>query len=156
MTSATFDAQLQRVTDPDGVLVLLVLSHPSIATVYVVNDTRDWLISGQTYIGLPFRFKLPQANQGEAPRAQLEVDNVGRGIAAELEQLPAGAALQATLSIVSRTAPTTVEYSFKAPLSAVSCTVPLLTATLGNDDALRSPAVKMRYDPATSPGLFAG
>lgn len=156
MPSAAFIEQLQRTRDPDGWLLLLKLEHPSISTVFVVNDTRDWTISGQTWVGLPFRFQLPQQTQGEAPRAQIALDNVGLGLAAALEQLTPGAALQATLALVSRKAPTTVEYSFTAPLSSVSVTVPSITATVGNDDAMRAPAVKLRYDPTTSPGLFAG
>lgn len=155
MSAATRE-QLHRVTDPDGVLVLLVLEHPSIATAYVVNDTRDWTIGGQPYIGLPFRFKLPDATAGQAPRAQLEIDNVGRALMADLEQLPPGGALMATISVVSRNTPTVVDFMFQAPLSGVSASVATVTATVGNDDALRAPAVKVRFDPTTSPGLFAG
>lgn len=148
--------QLQRVTDSAGLLVLLVLEHPSISTAYVVNDTRDWTISGQTYVGLPFRFKLPDETAGQAPRAQVEIDNVGRALTAELELLPPGGALMATFKVVSRATPTVVDFQFAAPLSGVSASVQSVTATVGNDDALRAPAVKVRYDPSTSPGLFAG
>lgn len=154
--SAATREQLHRVTDTDGVLVLLKLEHPSIATAYVVNDTRDWVIGGTTYVGLPFRFKLPDANPGEAPRAQIEIDNVGRALMAELEALPPTGALLATFSVVSRAQPTVVDYSFQAPLSGISANVQVLTAVVGNDDALRAPAVKVRFDPSTSPGLFAG
>lgn len=156
MVSTATRAQLQRVTDPAGMLALLVLEHPSMDTARVVNDTRDWDIGGHTYIGLGFRFKLPNATAGEAPRAQLEIDNVGRALTTELENLPPGAALQATVSLVSRSTPTVVDFSFSAPLSGVSATVQAITATVGNDDALRAPAVKVRYDPQTSPGLFPG
>lgn len=156
MVSTATRTQLQRVTDPDGMLCLLVLEHPSIDTVFVVNDTRDWAIGANTYIGLGFRFKLPASSAGEAPRAQLELDNVGRTLTVELERLPPGAALQATISLVSRATPTVVDFQFSAPLSGVSVSVQTLTATVGNDDALRAPAVKVRYDVKTNPGLFPG
>lgn len=154
--SNTTREQLQRVTDPAGLLLLLVLEHPSIETAYVVNDTRDWVIGGTTYVGLPFRFKLPDATSGEAPRAQIEIDNIGRGLTDELEKLPPYGALLASFKIVSRATPTVVDFAFKAPMSAVSVTMGTLTASVGNDDALRAPAVKVRYDPTNSPGLFAG
>lgn len=154
--SAATRQQLHRVTDNDGLLVLLTLAHPSIATAYVVNDTRDWVIGGQTYVGLPFRFKLPDSQSGEAPRAQIEIDNVGRELTAELEQLPPTGALMATFKVVSRATPTVVDYQFAAPLSGVSARVEAITATVGNDDALRAPAVKVRYDPKTTPALFPG
>lgn len=156
MVTATMREQLQRVADPAGALVLLTLSHPSLDTAYLVNDTRDWTVGSTTYVGLPFGFKLPQSKAGEAPRAQIEIDNVGRELTAELEKLPPGAALLATFAVVSRNDPTVVQYSFSAPLSGVVATVQVITAAVGNDDALRAPAVKMRYDPTNSPGIFAG
>lgn len=156
MVTAATRQQVQRVSDPDGMLVLLVLEHPSMATAHVVNDTRDWIIDGTPYIGLPFRFKLPNSVQGEAPRAQLEIDNVGRELIQDLERLPPGGALQCTVYVVSRASPNVVDYMFTAPLSGVSATVASVTGYVGNDDALRAPAVKMRFDPTTAPGLFAG
>ena len=156
MVSVATLEQLQRVVDPSGQLVLMLMSHPSIDTVRVVNDTRDWVIGADTWVGLPFRFKLPQDRQGQAPRATLEVDNVGRALSTELEKLPPGSALQATMRLVSRAQPTVVDYEFTAPLSGVKVSTGNVTATLGNDDALRAPAVKMRYDPKLTPGLFDG
>lgn len=154
--STTTQAQLQRVADPHGMLTLLLLQHPSIDTVRVVNDTRNWPIGADTWIGLPFRFKLPQDVAGQGGRALLEVDNVGRALSTELEKLPPGAALQATVRLVSRATPTVTDYEFTAPLSSVATTVATVTAQLGNDDAERGPAVKVRHDPTLSPGLFAG
>jgi hypothetical protein len=154
VTTAT-KARLQRVNDPEGMLVLLMLAHPSIATVRVVNDTRDWVIGADTWVGLPFRFKLPSDTQGQAPRAALEIDNVGRDLSLELEKLPPGAALQATIKLVSRASPTVTDYEFTAPLSGVQVRTETVTAVVGNDDALRAPLVKARYDPSTTPGLFS-
>lgn len=154
--STTTREQLHRVTDSAGLLLLLVLEHPAIETAYLVNDTRDWGIGTTTYVGLPFRFKLPDAVAGQAPRATIEIDNVGNALTAELEKLPLGGALMGTFSVVSRNTPLVTEWMFQAPLSGVSATVRAVTATVGHDDALRAPAVKLRYDPTTSPGLFAG
>lgn len=156
MVTAATREQLQRVDDPAGLLVLVKLEHPAIETAYVVNDTRDWVISGQTWVGLPFRFKLPRSVAGEPQRGQIEIDNVQGLLSAELEKLPPGGALQATFTIVSRATPTVAELSFSVPFSGVSATTAVVTATVGNDDAMRAPAVKLRYDPMNSPGLFAG
>lgn len=156
MVTAATREQLHRVNDKHGQLVLLLLSHPSIDTVRVVNDTRDWVISSETWIGLPFRFKLPHAASGQAGRATLEMDNVGRELVVELEKLPPNATLLATMRLVSRARPTDVDYEFTAPLSGVLATTATLTATVGNDDAFRASAVKVRFDPATAPGIFAG
>lgn len=156
MVTATTREQLQRVTDTKGVLVLVTIAHASIQTARVVNDTRDWDIGGQTFVGLPFRFRLPQDAPGEAPRAQLEIDNVGRELTTELEKLPPGAALQCTIQLVSRATPTVVDFEFVSQLTNISASASIVTATVGNDDALRAPVVKWRYDPSTTPGLFEG
>lgn len=156
MVTPAVREQLQRVNDSAGLLVLLVLEHPAIETAYVVSDTRSWEISGQTYVGLPFSFKLPSSVAGEPQRGQIEIDNVQGLLSEELEKLPPGAALQATFTVVSRATPTVAQLSFSLPFSGVSATTARVTATVGNDDAYRAPAVKMRYDPMNSPGLFPG
>ena len=120
MVSPTTREQLQRVNDPAGMLVLLKLEHPAMETAHVANDTRGWVIDGVTWVGLPFRFRLPNSVAGEAPRAVLEVDNVGRELIGDLERLPPGGALQATVYVVSRAQPTVIDYTFTAPLSGVS------------------------------------
>lgn len=156
MVTAATRAQLQRVTDKSGVLMLLMLEHPDITTVRLVNDTRNWPIGADTWLGVPFRFKLPNDTAGQAPRAMLEMDNVGGDVMDELELLTPGAALQATVRMVSRATPTVVDYEFSAPLSNVTAGVFTVASQLGNDDALRAPAVKVRFDPTVTPGLFAG
>lgn len=155
MVTAAVRAQLQRVSDPSGMLVLLRLAHPSIDTAYVVNDTRNWVIGATTWVGLPFRFTLPN-DDAQAPQARIELDNVGRELTQALEALPPGGALQATFYLVSRDSPTVVQYEFGAPLSGVQVTTTTVTAVVGTDDELRMPAVALRYDQTTAPGLFEG
>ncbi|XHS78495.1 DUF1833 family protein [Burkholderiaceae bacterium UC74_6] len=149
-------AQVRRVDDPAGMVLLMKLEHPAIETIYVVNDTRDWTVGGITYVGLPFRITLPQSIAGQAPRSKIEVDNVGGQFGPELEALPPNGALQATCRLVSRLTPDVTEFEFTAPLSGVSCTPTVLTAVIGNDDAMRAPVVLIRFTPENSPGIFAG
>lgn len=155
MTSTAFIASRQRVNDPDGILELLEITHASFSgPAHLVNDTRDWVSNGVTYTGYPFRFTYPQDKKGEAPRSTLEIDNVGRDLMAELENLPPNAVVMATVSLVSRSAPDTVEWSWTVPMVNVSCDSRLITATLGVDYLMRQQAVRLRHDPNTSPGIF--
>lgn len=148
---------LQRVDDAGGMLALLEISHASLsATVRIVNDTRDLVALGHTWVALPFEVQLPSDKSKELPRAQLRMDNVGRSITAELEQLPPGAALQATLRMVHRSTPGTVDFEFTFPMSGVKVDQASVSAAMGPDDLMRRPAVRMRFDPQTSPALFAG
>ena len=150
-------AQLHATADGHGFLELLLIEHASwTAPVRVVNDTRDWTIAGNTWIGLPFKIKLPSQAQGENPRAQLQVDNVGRELTAALEALPVGSTLLATITVASRATPAVADYSFVAQLSGISVSTTTVSCTMGPDDTLRQSAVRVRYDPANAPGLFAG
>lgn len=156
VSQATVEA-LQSVADGHGLLELLILDHASLAEpVRLVNDTRNWVIGGSTFVGLPFSLKLPDEQNKETPRSQLVIDNVGRGLTAALENLPVGEELTATIRIVSRATPAVVDYEFIAPMTGVQATPTQVTASIGPEDIMRRPAVRLRFDPLTAPGLFAG
>ena len=149
-------AQLQRVDDPDGLLMLVLIDHPSfVGGIRIVQDTRDWTIGGTSYIGLPMSIQLPQDVDREASRAQLRIDNIGRDLLAELEGLPPGASLDVMLRLVSRAAPSVIEWEYMAGASAASVDTDAVALTLGDEELLRRNAVALRYDPTTAPGIFA-
>jgi len=171
--SASFIENRQRVNDAGGLLELLTITHSSFTEpLYLVNDTRNWEISGITYTGFPFRFTYPQDKAKESPRSTLEIDNVGRDLTSELELLPSSAILMATVSLVERPnlhEPTlsldfitetyymleyTVEWSWTVPMTNVSVNAAVISATLGVDFLMRQQAVRLRHDPNTSPGIF--
>lgn len=155
--SSASRSQLQATDDPHGFIELLLIEHSSWPSpVRIVSDTRDWVIGGHTYIGLPVRFKLPSQAQGENPRARLQMDNVGRELTGLLEGLPVGASLLATLQVVSRATPEVVDYEFIALLGSISVTPTVVSAVMGPDDTLRQSAVRVRFDPANTPGIFPG
>lgn len=148
-------AQLQRTADAHGFLELLIIEHDSWPDpVRIVNDTRNWTIGGVTFVGLTFRVKLPTAAQGEMPRAQLQIDNVGREIGDAIESLAPGSTLLGTLRQVSRATPEVVDYQFVALLGGFTVSTESVNCTLGTDDTLRQSAVRVRFDPVNAPGLF--
>lgn len=146
----------QRVTDTVGELVLLEIDAPSMSrTLRIANDTNDWVSNGNTYIGFPFGFKLPDDTADNAPTLQLQISNVGRGMSEDLERLLPGEILTATLLIADRTNPNAIERRLPIPIYNVSLTNEMATATAGVDHIMRQQAVKRRYDEITAPGLFS-
>lgn len=146
---------LQRVDDPFGTLHLLEITGDGIpAPVRLVNDTRNVVHLGNTYVGIRFALILPKQADREIPRAQIRVDNVGRELVEDLEALPPGAELWATIKVVHRKTPDVVDFRFTAPMSGVSVDPLIASATVGVSDIWRRPAVDLRYDPLTAPGLF--
>ena len=153
--SAATAKKLHQVDDNGGVQVLLKIDHAALsAPVRLVNDTRNLVTLGDTYIGLLFSVTLPNDKAREVPRAKLQMDNTGRELTAELERLPPGAALMATLMIVHRSTPGVVDYQFMAPLSGLRVDQSAVSATMGPDDLMRRPATLLRFDPVTAPALF--
>ncbi|MEA9886024.1 DUF1833 family protein [Xanthomonas campestris pv. raphani] len=154
---STFLERRQRVNDDDtsAPLELLEMTAPSFGAVLrIVNDTRDWVSNGNTYIGYPFRFTMPNDSAGQPPRAQLEVDNVGRGITEDLERVQPNELVMCRYLITDRTQPDVIARRFYLPLTQVRADGPLITAQIGVDFVMRQKAVKLRANPFTLPGIF--
>jgi hypothetical protein len=158
--SAPTRTRLQRVSDPFGVLTLLTINGAGLAqTVRICDDLRGpdtpvFNSRGNGFVALPFEITLPKSAAKEVPRVQLRIDNVGREITADLEALPPGAELMATVERVHRTTPDVVEYTFTAPMGSVQVSVLSVSANIGMSELMRRPAVDVRFDPITAPGLF--
>lgn len=153
--STTAIAAVQRTSDGQGFLELLTITGGGIAApVRLVNDTRDVISNGETFLACPFQVVLPKDAAKEVPRAQLRIDNVGREIGQELEALEPGAELTATIQVVYRATPNVIEYEFTAPLSGIRANVLTVSAVMGPTDLMRRPAVAIRFDPFSAPGLF--
>lgn len=148
-------AALQRVDDKHGLLQLLTVTGGGISEpIRLVNDTRDLVSQGQTFMAVLFEVVPPKDAAKEIPRAQLRIDNVGRDLGQELEALPPGAELVARLQVVYRGTPNAVDYEFVAPLSGIKANVFSVTASMGPFSLMTRPAVAIRYDPFSAPGLF--
>lgn len=152
---STFLERRQRVTDTAGTLMLLEVSAPSFPEVLrIANDTQGWVSNGVTYIGVQFGFKLPDDVSGQAPRAQLVLSNVGRAITEDLERLAPGELVTARLMITDRADPDLIEQDHYLPMTSVSVNTQTATAACGVDYLTRQQAVRLRFNPQTSPGLF--
>jgi Domain of unknown function (DUF1833) len=153
--STTAATALHRVSDGQGILTLLTITGGGIAEpVRLVNDTRDLVSNGETFLAVPFEVVMPKEGTKETPRASLRIDNVGREIGQELEALQPGAELIGKIQVVYRLTPDVIEYEFTAPLSGLRANVFSISASMGPTDLMRRPVVNTRFDPFTAPGLF--
>lgn len=145
----------QRITNTVGHIELLEITNPSFSgPMRIANDVQDWASQGQSYIGIPFGFTLPEDVSGSAPRMKLAMDNVGRGITDELERLQPGSVTMARLIVVARDTPDVHEHVFWLPLTQVSVSGSVAQATAGVDELLRQAACKQVANPFTLPGIF--
>lgn len=151
----TFLERRQRVADPTGTLLFLEVSAASFnETLRIVNDTHNWTSNGLEYIGVPFGFKLPEDVSGQTPRAVLTLDNIGRGISDDLENLRPYDVVKAKLMISDRSDPDVIERSYIMPITQVSVNSRTASAQCGYDAVMRQQAVRVRYNLFTAPGVF--
>lgn len=151
----TFSERNQRINNDVGHVELLEVTNPSFTEpMRICNDVQDFVSKGVSCIGLPFGFTLPDDVSGQAPRMQLKMDNVGRGVSDELERRQPGTTTMAKLIIVPRDMPDTHEHVFWLPVSSVSISGASATATCSVDELMRQSACKQVANPFTLPGVF--
>ena len=152
----TFTERRQRVTDTDSPLLLLEITSPAFTgPLRAVADTQNWISQGVEYIGVPFGFQLPDDVPGQPARAVLEIANAGTGMTDELEQWTPGTPVSAILRVTDRANPDVIEREFHLPIQSVSVSNGVVTARLGGDTSERQQAVRIRFTPFLTPGVFA-
>ena len=158
-TSKRFDQASRAGTPEAPVLTALEIAHPDVATpIRVVNDTQNHTIDRREFVAARFSARLADDADGQAPQAELVIDNVGKaltrwvelsdggnGATVKLMQVAEGAAEASSLA---------VEWSVELDVVGMRVTTQSVTARLGFDPMLHRPAVQVRHDPAHSPGLF--
>lgn len=150
-----FSERNQRITNDVGHVELLEVTNPSFSEpMRICNDVQDFASRGVSYIGLPFGFTLPDDVSGQAPRMQLKMDNVGRGVSDELERRQPGTTTMAKLIIVPRDMADTHEHKYWLPVTSVSISGASATATCSVDELMRQSACKQIANPFTLPGIF--
>lgn len=152
----TFTERHQRVSNPDGELVFLEITSPAFnEPLRAVNDTQNWASNGVEYIGVPFGFTLPDDVPGQSARSVLEMVNVGTGLTDELEKWQPGTPIMAILRVTDRANPNVIEATYRLPMEGVTVNAGRVTARLGVDSIDRQQAVRIRFTPFLTPGVFA-
>ena len=152
---SSFHERRQRLADTQGPLMLLEVSAPSMPEVLrIVNDNVNWTSNGKEFIAAPFGFQLPDDVSGQAPRAQLVIDNIGRALTEDLEGLAPGEMETARLMLTDRADPDAIEAEYDLPMTQVSVNTRTVSAQCGVDFLMRQQAVLLHANPFTLPGIF--
>jgi len=153
--SLTARRQLHTTASDDPPLVLLEITHVDLPDpVRVVGDSQDLMSNGDLFVGLGFRVRLPDDTQGQQPRAELSVDNVGRELMQWIEQSAGGRNAKVRFMQVLRSNPDNIEWEISMYLNNIKASVAEVSGELGFPRLLDVPAVQLRADPQTMPGIF--
>ena len=139
----------------DTILTAIEINHPSAFSPFrIVNDTESRTIGGLLFARSRFEAKLLDDYDRRAPRASIVVANTGRELSDWFEQTGGGAG--ATVRILQAVAidNAAIDWEMTLDVADVQIDTARVTGRLGFDPLLGRPAVEMRYDPETAPGLF--
>ena len=151
-SSAAYDTALRALAPADTILTALVVSHPS-ATIRLVNDVVDRVVAGETFAACRFRARLVDDPSTGLPRAQIEVDNIGRALTRWIEATEGGRGASVTMmQILAST--DAVEWQATLRVHDVHVDQLVVRVSLGFDALLGRAAVRWRHDSQRSPGLF--
>ncbi len=155
MPSERYRRALGAVSSSDVAVVLLEIDHPDMPEpARVVRDTADLVSNGNLFVAAAFDFTLPDDRGSQAPRAQIVIDNVGRELMAWVEASRGGRGAELRLMVVLRATPDVLEVDYRLGLESLKVDQVKVVGELGFGNLLDLPAVALRYDPATAPGLF--
>ena len=153
--SAEYKSTLASTAAPEAPIILLEITHPGLTVpVRVVNDTQNITSNGNEFIACAFRCTLPDDLENQLPKASLSVDNVGKELMYWIETSGGGQGSQARFIQVMRSRPNQIEWEITMSLSNVKATVAEVSADLGYTNIFSRPAIAMRYDAFTAPGIF--
>lgn len=153
--SAAYKSTLAGTSAPEAPLIMLEINHSALpSAVRVVNDTQDITSNGNVYPACPFRCELPDDFEGQAPRARLAVDNVGRDLMYWIETSGGGQGSAVKFIQVMRSRPDQIEWSITMNLYNVVANFKEVSGDLGFDNLFGRPSIAMTYRPDTAPGCF--
>lgn len=139
----------------EPMLELLEITHPDLAVpIRVVNDVQSITVQGNEFIACPFTLARPDDVDQQTPTAKISVDNIGRELTQWLEYSNGGKGARCRIMAVMRSSPSVIEFDMTLDLSGLSINNQTVDGSLGFQNTLMQPAVTIRYDPITSPGMF--
>lgn len=153
--SAEYKSTLAAVSAPEAPILLLEIDHEELVEpVRVCSDTQDITSNGQLYTACPFRFVLPDDHENQIPRARLAVTNIGRELMTWIEAAGGGQGATVRFMQVMRSRPNLIELDITMGLTNLVATMEEVSGALGYENVFGRPAIGLRYDPPTAPGLF--
>lgn len=137
----------------EPLLELIEITHPELAVpARFVNSNEDFDLDGDTFFATRFRLVRPDDKDQQTPQARLAVDNVGRELTQFLEQSNGGKGAKCRIMAALRS-DGVIQFDQKLDLTGISVGLMEVSGSLGYKNTLMLPAVAVRFDPFTAPGL---
>ena len=141
---------------PDLALIAaLEIRHPDVPEpVRVVNDLVERVIEGARYTPLRWEPRLVSDVEGEAPHAEIEMDNVGAPLTGWVHASRGGSGATVRVLDVSVGDEVRVEWELTLRVHSVTIEQQRVRARLGYVRLSDRPVASQRLDESHAPGLF--
>src|SRR5690606_16028698 len=145
---------LHATSAEEPLLELIEITHPDLCVpARLVNETQGITCQGNLFYATAFRLTKPDDVDQQTPQAKLAVDNVGRELTQWLEVSGGGKGAKCRIMAVLRSEPNTLQFDMTLDLTGLTINNFEVAGMLGFQNTLMQPAVTVRYDPLTAPGL---
>ena len=119
----------------------------------MVNNTKDVVSRGNTFVAFPFELELPDNTREAPPRARLTIDNVSREIAQAIRLITSAPTV--LMELIRSSDTETVEVSFPVfHLRDVRWNMLTVSGELVIEDLMNEPFPAGQFTPAHFPGIF--
>ncbi|MYH90975.1 MAG: DUF1833 domain-containing protein [Gammaproteobacteria bacterium] len=146
-----------RASAPEWAIVTAVeIEHPLLQgePLRAVDATEDMVIEGNTYVAMKFSARGPNEDDTRAPQIEISMDNVGRVASRWIERAEGGSGATCRIMELPDYPQADIEWEMTMDVIRVYPKGGRISIRLGFDTGLNRPAVAMRHDPETSPGIF--
>lgn len=151
--SAAAIAEMLRQNSAEVWLPLLTITHPSLTTVRVVNNTEAIVSRGDAYEAFPFEVALPSDVADRLSAVQLRISNVDRRFVEAVRSLPTMPRVK--LEVIAASRPDDVEVGpFEFEMASAQYSVEAIEATLTYEPVMQMAFPAGTFDPQKFPGLF--
>ena len=159
MPVSDYRRSARSVSPQDTLLDAIQLTHPDAGTpLLIVNATADVTVGEDRYLAMPFGLRWPDQGENRLPRAEIEVDNVGRRLTRWIEDTDGLDGAQVRLMQIRQPADGSalvVEQSVTLDVAGAQIDTTVVRVSLGFGLGLTQAAVAIRYTPETAPSLFS-
>lgn len=153
--SQEFKINVNKLHADEALLILLEIDHPFISdTIRLVSDNQDLISNGENYIKTSFRITRQSDVQGELPRIQLTVPNIGRELVRWIDTSGGGKGASMTVKLVRRSSPNLIEESIKLDITSTTIDSQSVVFNLVVQNNLNKRATRFVFDKVKSPGIF--
>ena len=152
--SQGFKINVNKLNADENVLALVVINHPFIPEpIRLVNDSRNFVLDGETYLAMPFTLSRQSDVQGELPRVSLTIANIGRSLIKWIDSTNGGRDAEITV-LLARRSLQVKEEEISFGISSVSINSESVNFNLVIQNNLIKRSIRWIYDKDHAAGLF--